>query len=62
MIYMDKNEERSNVSKVYCDKCDIVFDSQDEFDKHNEKHSGVMASESCPIDTMISKFARLFKK
>ena len=58
---MADSEKRGNVSKVYCEKCDIVFDSRSEFDKHFERHSGVVC-ESCPIDTAISKIFGFFKK
>ena len=58
---MSESEKRSNVSKVYCEKCDTVFNSRSEFEKHLEKHSGVVC-ESCPIDTAISKIVGFFKK
>ena len=58
---MADSEKRDYVSKVYCEKCDIVFDSRSEFEKHLKSHSGVMC-ESCPIDTAISKIFGFFKK
>ncbi|RMW37467.1 MAG: hypothetical protein EA446_07200 [Nitrosopumilus sp.] len=57
---MDK-PSRNNVSKVYCEKCDLIFQSRDQFEKHLDSHSGV-SCEVCPIDTAIAKFASLFKR
>jgi uncharacterized C2H2 Zn-finger protein len=54
-------EERRVTSKVYCEKCDTLFGSRREYDRHSERHSAGMACESCPIDTLVSKIARLFK-
>ena len=57
---MDK-PSRNSVSKVYCEKCDLIFESRERFEKHLDSHSGVQC-EVCPIDTAISKFASLFKR
>ncbi len=54
-------EKRNNISKVYCERCDIVFESRSEFEKHIDRHSGVTC-ESCPLDTAISKIFGFFKK
>ena len=53
---------RNNVSKVYCQKCDLVFDSREKYEKHLEKHSQSVSCEVCPIDTAIAKFVNLFKR
>ena len=53
--------EDGSASKVYCEECDTVFNSRYDYDKHRERHSGGMACESCPIDAVVSKLARLFK-
>jgi len=52
---------RNNVSKVYCEKCDLVFESRERFEKHLDSHSGVQC-EVCPIDAAIAKFTNLFKR
>lgn len=51
-----------NVRKVYCDKCDLIFESREKFEKHFDRHSSNVACEVCPIDTALSKFANLFKR
>ncbi len=53
---------KSNVSKVYCEKCDLVFESREKFEKHLERHSSSVTCEICPIDTVIAKFVNLFKR
>ena len=53
---------KNNVSKVYCTRCDMVFDSRKSFEKHLTKHSSTVLCEICPIDIAISKFVNLFKK
>ncbi|HJM25054.1 MAG TPA: hypothetical protein QF518_06495 [Nitrosopumilus sp.] len=53
---------RKNTNKVYCEKCDLVFESREKFDKHFDSHSSVVACEVCPIDTAIDKFVNLFKR
>jgi hypothetical protein len=57
-----KKHLKNNVSKVYCEKCDLVLDSRDKFEKHLEGHSSSIACEVCPIDTVIAKFINLFKR
>lgn len=52
---------KSNVNKIYCEKCDSVFDSREKFEKHIEKHSAV-SCESCPLDMAVQKFVNLFKR
>ena len=58
---MDK-PSRNNVSKVYCEKCDLVFESRERFEKHLDSHSSNVQCEVCPIDTAIAKFTSLFKR
>ncbi len=53
---------KNNVTKVYCTRCDFVFESRAKFEKHLEKHSSNISCEVCPIDTVLSKFASLFKR
>lgn len=48
--------------KVYCEKCDLVFNSREKFEKHLDSHSLNIACEICPIDTAIAKFTNLFKR
>jgi uncharacterized C2H2 Zn-finger protein len=58
---MTDSDRKQNITKVYCEKCNIVFDSRTEYDKHYDKHSGGMICESCPLDTAISKLIGFFK-
>jgi hypothetical protein len=51
-----------DVSKVYCEKCDLIFKSRDKFEKHLFSHSSNITCEVCPIDTVIAKFLDLFKR
>ncbi len=60
-----KNMEKSrrhNVTKVYCSKCDLVFETREKFEKHFDSHSSAISCEECPIDTAISKFVSLFRR
>ena len=57
-----KKSSNNNVSKVYCEKCDLIFESREKFDKHFDSHSSGIACETCPIDTAIAKFVNLFKR
>ncbi len=56
---MDKNE---NVNKIYCEKCDSIFESRSSYDKHFEKHSSAVSCESCPLDMAIQKLVNLFRR
>lgn len=58
---MEKTSNRK-VTKVYCEKCDLVFESRDRFEKHLRSHSSNLTCEICPIDTAIAKFTSLFKR
>ena len=53
---------RKNVTKVYCEKCDLVFESREKFENHFDSHSSSVACEVCPIDTVIEKFVNLFRR
>ena len=53
---------KNNVKKIYCEKCDLVFDSKQKFDHHLEKHSSGVSCESCPIDMVVQKLTDLFKR
>jgi len=52
----------SGITKVYCEKCDLVFNSRDKFEKHLASHSSTVVCEVCPVDTVIAKFLDLFKR
>lgn len=54
-------DSKNNI-KVYCPKCDVVFDSREEFNRHLPDHSSAVGCETCPIDAAISKLISLFKK
>jgi len=58
---MSKVHKKSSTTKIYCEKCDSVFESREKFEKHYEKHSGV-SCEACPLDVAISKLIGLFKR
>lgn len=59
--FLVEDPSKNNVTKVYCTKCDSVFESRKKFEKHLDEHTGV-SCEVCPIDTAISKFTGLFKR
>ena len=52
----------NGIAKVYCEKCDLVFQSRDKFEKHLASHLSNTVCEVCPIDTVIAKFLDLFKR
>ena len=58
---MDKSR-KNNVTKVYCTKCDLIFESREKFEKHFDNHSSNVTCEECPIDTAIAKFVNLFRR
>jgi len=58
---MDESGKKENVTKVYCDKCDSIFESKAKYDEHYREHLGILC-ESCPIDTVMHKIMNLFKK
>ncbi len=59
---MDKSSEKANISKIYCEKCNQIFNSKQQYDKHYSRHSLDSSSQSCPIDTVLGKIFGLFKK
>ena len=53
------------VSKVYCEKCDAVFASRADYERHLDRHARGEAGggcEECPLDTAVSRFLGLFRK
>lgn len=54
---------RSGSAKVYCERCDAVFPSRAEYERHLDRHSGGAAAgcEECPLDTAVSRFLGLFR-
>ena len=60
---MDEYSKRTKVTKVYCDKCNCVFDSKEKFDLHCNEHSSLaIYCESCPLDVALEKIKNLFKR
>lgn len=57
-----KKSSKNNVTKVYCEKCDLVFESREKFENHFDSHSSSIPCDVCPIDTAIAKFVNLFKR
>jgi len=57
---MDKTSTRENVSKIYCEKCDELFDSRDKYEKHSSNHSSDVSCQSCPIDIILEKIIGFF--
>ncbi|MGY5148649.1 MAG: hypothetical protein ACW9W3_01130 [Candidatus Nitrosopumilus sp. bin_68KS] len=53
---------KNNTRKVYCEKCDLVLESREKFEKHLDEHSSSITCEVCPIDVAIAKFVNLFKR
>ncbi|MCY4252572.1 MAG: hypothetical protein OXU86_06215 [Thaumarchaeota archaeon] len=46
--------------KIYCERCDRVFGSRPEYERHAERHAG--GGESCPIDSAISRIIGAFRR
>jgi hypothetical protein len=59
---VDKSSTRENVSKIYCEKCDKIFNSREKYDAHSSEHSSVISCESCPLDIVLGKIIGLFKR
>ncbi|MCV0431651.1 hypothetical protein [Nitrosopumilus sp.] len=57
-----KKSSENHTTKVYCEKCDLVLESREKFEKHLDGHSSSVTCEVCPIDTAIAKFVNLFKR
>ena len=48
--------------KVYCEKCDSLFDSREKFDKHVASAHDQTGCDVCVIDAALSKITGFFKK
>ncbi|PIN82214.1 MAG: hypothetical protein COW26_07650 [Nitrosopumilales archaeon CG15_BIG_FIL_POST_REV_8_21_14_020_33_23] len=59
---MVESSSKNSITKVYCVKCDIIFNSRKTFEKHLVTHLLTNKCETCPIDVVISKFVNIFKK
>ena len=59
---MDKSSSRENVSKIYCEKCEKIFNSREKYDVHYSEHSSGVSCESCPLDMVLGKIIGLFKR
>ena len=57
-----KEDFNNNVNKIYCEKCDLIFNSRIKYEKHLDSHYSKVSCETCPIDTAIAKFMNIFKK
>ncbi len=57
------NNPANKNTKIYCEKCDSIFNSREKFEKHLDSvHLSHVSCESCPIDTFFSKLVGFFKK
>ena len=57
------NNSTKKSPKIYCERCDSIFQSREQFEKHfDSMHQSNVSCESCPIDTVISKLIGFFKK
>lgn len=59
---MVEKDNRRKVSKIYCEKCNTVFGSKDEYEKHFDRHFLIATSEECPLDTLMGKLLRAFRR
>ena len=59
---MKDSKNKDNISKIYCEKCDTVFDSKKKYEAHSFKHSSGVSCESCPLDIAVEKIVNLFKR
>ncbi|PIW31643.1 MAG: hypothetical protein COW27_06185 [Nitrosopumilales archaeon CG15_BIG_FIL_POST_REV_8_21_14_020_37_12] len=53
---------KNKITKVYCSKCDSIFESRKKFEKHLDLHTRGIVCEICPIDTMFFKITNFFKR
>ncbi|HUU47466.1 MAG TPA: hypothetical protein VMW55_01655 [Nitrosopumilaceae archaeon] len=53
---------KNKVIKVYCGKCDLVFETREKFENHLRSHYSSVVCEVCPVDTVIAKFVNLFRR
>ncbi len=54
-------EDRQDVTKIYCEKCDTVFDSRKKYERHMDRYSGAHC-ESCPLDNVVERLSGLFRR
>ena len=48
---------------MYCDRCNAVFGSRSEYERHLDRHAGGGApGEACPLDTAVSKLLGIFSR
>ncbi len=59
---MEKSSRKENVSKIYCEKCDEIFDSRQKYEQHILNHTSGTSCESCPIDMILEKIIGFFKR
>jgi hypothetical protein len=59
---MDKSYSKENVSKIYCEKCDEIFNSKEKYETHSFNHSSGVSCQSCPIDMILEKIIGFFKR
>lgn len=52
--------DKGDAGKVYCERCDRVFGSRPEYERHAARHDG--GGESCPIDSALSKLLGVFRR
>lgn len=57
-----KRHTGARPDKVYCSKCDLVFRSRTEFDRHLLDHSVGSRCEVCPLDMAVAKVIGLFRR
>jgi len=57
-----KKFSNSTNTKIYCEKCDLILNSRNDFLKHLETHSSTIPCDVCPIDTVIEKFVNLLRR
>jgi hypothetical protein len=53
---------KNNITKIYCSKCDLIFESRKKFEKHLDTHNSGVTCEVCPIDTVFFKIADFLKR
>ncbi|MCH9658780.1 hypothetical protein K0U27_08865 [archaeon] len=53
---------KNHAEKVYCEKCDLVFESRQQFENHLDGHMSKFVCETCPVDTVISKLVNIFRR
>ena len=59
-----KNRD-DNVTKIYCARCDRVFESRERFEGHLGVHASARSDsdvcETCPIDAAIARIVRFLR-